>query len=155
MPERPIASLHTRRLTPGDTALARRLFALMAAVFEEPGEPLSDRYIDALLNRPGFWAMAAFADDQLAGGATAHTIPMTTSESAELFVYDIAVRVDLQRQGIGRALMTAMREAATAEGIGDLFVPADNEDTHALDFYRRLGGVPAPATFFTFAGEPE
>ena len=92
---------------------------------------------------------------QLVGGVTAHAIPMTTSESSELFVYDIAVRADVQRQGIGRALMTALRAAATAEGIGDMFVPADNEDTHALDFYRGLGGVPTPVTFFTFEGDPE
>ena len=73
--------------------------------------------------------MAAFVEDQLVGGVTAHALPMTTSESSELFIYDIAVRPDVQRQGIGRALMTALRAAATAEGIGDVFVPADNEDT--------------------------
>jgi len=155
MPERPTVSLRTVRLTPGDTEMARRLFSLMAEVFEEPSEPLGDSYIDQLLNRPEFWAMAAFVNDQLVGGVTAHAIPMTASESSELFVYDIAVRADVQRQGIGRALMTALRFAATTEGIGVVFVPADNEDTHALDFYRSLGGVPTPVTFFTFAGDPE
>jgi aminoglycoside 3-N-acetyltransferase I len=135
--------------------VARRLFTLMAEVFDEPSAPLSDHYLEQLLERPQFWAVAAFAEDQLAGGVTAHAVPMTTSESSELFIYDIAVRADLQRRGIGRALMAALRAAATAEGIGDVFVPADNEDTHALDFYRRLGGVPAAVTFFTFAGEPE
>ncbi len=155
MPERPTANLRTVRLTPADIEMARRLFLLMAEVFEEPTEPLGDSYIEQLLNRPEFWAMAAVVDDQLVGGVTAHAIPMTTSESSELFVYDIAVRADVQRQGIGRALMTALRAAATAEGIGDMFVPADNEDTHALDFYRGLGGVPTPVTFFTFEGDPE
>ena len=155
MPERPTANLRTVRLTPGDIEMARRLFLLMAEVFEEPTEPLGDSYIEQLLNRPEFWAMAAVVEDQLVGGVTAHAIPMTTSESSELFVYDIAVRADVQRQGIGRALMTALRAAATAEGIGDMFVPADNEDTHALDFYRGLGGVPTPVTFFTFEGDPE
>ena len=135
--------------------MARRLFSMMAEVFEERSEPLGDSYLEQLLNRPEFWAMAAFVDDQLVGGVTAHTIPMTTSESSELFVYDLAVRVDVQRQGVGRALMAALRAAATADGIGDMFVPADNEDTHALDFYRGLGGVATPATFFTFAGDPE
>jgi len=155
MPERPTANLRTVRLTPADIEMARRLFLLMAEVFEEPTEPLGDSYIEQLLNRPEFWAMAAVVEDQLVGGVTAHAIPMTTSESSELFVYDIAVRADVQRQGIGRALMTALRAATTAEGIGDMFVPADNEDTHALDFYRGLGGVPTPVTFFTFEGDPE
>jgi aminoglycoside 3-N-acetyltransferase I len=147
--------IHTRRLTAGDVEVARRLFTLMAEVFDEPSAALSDGYLEQVLGRPQFWAMAAFAEDQLVAGATAHTVPMTTAESAELFIYDIAVRTDMQRQGIGRALMTALRAAAAAEGIGAAFVAADNEDTHALDFYRRLGGVAAPVTFFTFAGEPE
>jgi len=51
--------------------------------------------------------------------------------------------------------MTALRQAATAEGIADLFVPADNDDRHALQFYRRLGGVAAPVTIFTFPGDGE
>ena len=99
--------------------------------------------------------MAAFADDLLVGGLSAHVVPMTTSESSELFIYDIAVRADVQRQGIGRALVAALRAAARAEGIGDVFVAADNEDTHALEFYRRLGGVAAPVTFFTVPGDLE
>lgn len=147
--------IRTLRLAAGDRALARSLFALMAEVFDEPSEPLSDGYLDRLLSRSEFWAMAAFADDDLVGGVTAHTLPMTTAHSSELFIYDIAVRPDHQRQGIGRALMTALRQAATAEGIADLFVPADNDDRHALDFYRRLGGVAAPVTIFTFPGDDE
>jgi len=105
--------------------------------------------------RSEFWAMAAFVDDHLVGGITAHTLPMTTGESSELFIYDIVVRPDHQRQGIGRALMTALRQAATAEGIAALFVSADNDDWHALEFYRRLSGVAAPATIFTFPGDDE
>ena len=45
----------------------------------------------------------------------------------------------------------ALREAAAAAGITEVFVPADNDDTHALDFYRALGGDPAPVTMFTFS----
>jgi hypothetical protein len=32
-----------------------------------------------------------------------------------------------------------------------LFLAADNADEHALDFYRRLGGLPTPATLFVFS----
>ena len=43
---------------------------------------------------------------------------------------------------------------AAAEGIGVVFVPADDEDTHALDFYRAMGGEPQPVTIFTFDKRP-
>lgn len=143
--------MRTRRLTSGDRELARALFAMMAEVFEEECERLGDAYLDRLLRREDFWVIAAFVGDDIVGGLTAHTLPMTRSESSEIFIYDIAVRQDQQRKGVGRRLMTALREAATAAGIEDAFVPADNDDTHALDFYRALGGEASPVTFFTFS----
>jgi ribosomal protein S18 acetylase RimI-like enzyme len=76
---------------------------------------------------------------------------LTRTESSEIFIYDIAVRVDKQRLGIGRRLIAALRDMAAAEGIHDLFVPADDEDTHALEFYRALGAAASPVTFFVFS----
>jgi aminoglycoside 3-N-acetyltransferase I len=140
-----------RRLRVGDRDLARRLFAVMADVFEEPREQLSDDYVDDLLAREAFWAIAALAGDEVVGGLTAHSLPMTRTESAEVFMYDVAVRADRQRQGIGRQLVTALCAAATDAGFGDVFVPVDSADEHALDFYRALAGVPAPVTIFTFS----
>ncbi len=125
---------------------------MMAEVFEEEFKQLSDGYLDRLLSREDFWAIAAFEGDDLIGGITAHMLPMTRTDSLEVFIYDIAVRDDQQRKGVGRHLVTALREAAGALGIQEVFVAADNNDAHAIDFYRALGGVPAPVTFFTFSG---
>jgi aminoglycoside 3-N-acetyltransferase I len=143
--------MRTRRLTADDRELARRLFALMAEVFEESCERLGDAYLDRLLRRTDFWAIAAFMDDDIIGGLTAHTLPMTRTESSELSIYDIAVRGDHRRRGVGRQLVTALREGVAAVGIYHVFVPADNDDLHALDFYRALGAVASPVTFFTFS----
>lgn len=52
-----------------------------------------------------------------------------------------------------RALVAALRAQAAQQGIGVVFVPADNDDTHALDFYHALGGTAAPVTIFTFTQE--
>ena len=80
---------------------------------------------------------------------------MTRAQSSEIFIYDIAVRSDHQRKGIGRRLIEELRAQADAIGIQDMFVPADAEDLHALDFYRALGGEAAPVTIFTFSGASE
>lgn len=122
----------------------------MAEVFEEDCETLGDAYVDRLLAREDFWAIAATAGDQIIGGVTAHTLPMTRTASSELLVYDIAVRRDHQRKGVGRHLMTALRKSAAACGIQVVFVPAENDDLHPLDFYRALGGTACPVTLFTF-----
>jgi len=148
-----MTEVRTVRLTPSDRGLARRLFLTMAEGFDQGCEPLSDDYIDQLLTREDYWAIAASGDDQLAGGLTAYTLPMTSSRSSEIFIYDIAVLTDYRRQGVGRSLLTDLRTRAAASGIGVLFVAADNVDADALDFYRALGGTPSPVTFFSFASQ--
>ena len=148
------SAVRVRRLRAGERELARRTFATMDAVFEAEGGPLDDVYLDRLLARDDFWAIAALDGDEVVGGLTAHALPMTRAATSELFIYDVAVRADRQRQGIGRALMTAVRAAAAAAGVGEAFVPAETEDAHALDFYRALGGTPTEVVMFTFAGPP-
>lgn len=148
--------MRAKRLTSGDRELARRLFVLMAEVFAEGCEHLGDGYLDRLLSREDFWAIAAYTDeDDLIGGITAHTLSMTRAQASEVFIYDIAVRRDHQRKGVGRLLVTTLRREAASIGIQDVFVPADDDDVHALDFYRALGGVASPVTFFTFSGGEE
>lgn len=149
------ARMQTRRLRSGEERLAGALFQLMVEVFEEAPEPLGEAYLASLLARPDFWAFAAFVDGALVGGLTAHTLPMTRGPYAEVFIYDLAVRAEHQRRGIGRQLVAALREAARAQGISDVFVDADNEDNHALDFYRAVGGAATPVTMFSFTEEEE
>ena len=149
-PNAPRRALTVKRLTTADHGAATRLFALMAEVFGEEPRILRDAYVATLLGRQDFWAIAAYADEVLVGGLTAHALPMTRAESAELFVYDIAVSPEFQRIGVGRSLVATLRRLAADAGISALFVPADSDDQQALDFYRAIGGDPAPVTMFTF-----
>ncbi len=148
---------NVRRLHVGDEALAAEMFRVMAAVFaedddnDETGEALRDDDVAALMRRSDFWAIAAIEGDAVIGGLTAHALPMTRDRSTELFIYDLAVKPEWQRRGIGRAIVAELLARAHDAGIGTAFVPADNEDTHALDFYRAIGGTPSPVTFFTLS----
>lgn len=139
-----------RRLSRGDERLARELFALMADAFDEPSEPLPDRYVEELMSDGSFWAVAAFDGDRVVGGITAHTIPMTRSLSAELFVYDLAVHADYRRRGVGAGLVATLRAQAAEAGVEVVFVPADKDDDRALAFYRALRGAESPASIFTW-----
>jgi len=143
---------YIRRLCAGDEGIARELFTMMAEVFDGAGrsETLDFDHVRDLLTRGEFFAVAAIDRGVVVGGVTGHVLPMTRSRSSELFIYDLAVRVDCQRQGIGRALLTALREMAVAEGITTSFVATDNDDGHALSFYRAVGGEASPVTIFTF-----
>lgn len=46
-------------------------------------------------------------------------------------------------------MRTALAAAAQA-GLLAAFVPADNDDDQALDFYRAIGGQAQAVTFFNF-----
>ncbi len=145
-----------RRLGAPDIELARRAFAMMAAVFDEAEpRPLDATYVGGLLARREFWALAALLDGEPVGALTAHVLPMTRAEARELFIYDLAVQPAHQRRGIGRALIGALLDRAAEEGIPVAFVPADEEDGHALEFYRALGGAEAPVRIFTFDATPD
>lgn len=86
-----MTDLTIKRLTAADRTLARQTFHLMAEVFDEARAPLSDAYLDQLLGRADFWALAAMRGGEVAGGLTAHALPLTRFEAWELFIYDIAV----------------------------------------------------------------
>ena len=144
------SEIDARRLHASDRLLAKRLFILMAQVFGERAEELSDSYVDALLANEGFWALAAFVEEELVGGITAYTIPLTREQTSTLFVYDVAVRADHQRRGVGRELMRALEVEAVRHAIDEVFVLVDDADADALDFYRALGGLPAAVTMFDF-----
>lgn len=148
------AQLVVRRLGRADRRLGQQTFALMAAVFDEGGSALSDPYVDALLARPDFWALAALDGEEPVGGITGHVLPMTRNEAHELFIYDLAVHAAYQRRGIGRRLVETLCRDAAAAGVRVAFVPADVEDDHAIAFYTALGGDPAPVTIFTFEQPP-
>ena len=138
------------KLTADHRAAARVLFTAMADIFGEQHSDLDDDYLDLLLRNEAFWAIAAFASENVVAGLTAYTLPMTRGEFAGLLIYDIAVGQHYRRRGIGRRLVASLRELATAAGIREIFVLADNADVHALDFYRVLGGKPSPVTLFSF-----
>jgi aminoglycoside 3-N-acetyltransferase I len=143
--------MEIKRLYSGDTAIAVSMFSMMALVFGETPETLSLNYAESLLKRDDFWAVAALEDREPVAGLTAFTLPLTRSETSELLIYDIAVRPEHQRRGIGRALIDTLKKLAVEAGIRTTWVPADNEDPHALEFYRAIGGKQMAATIFTFS----
>jgi aminoglycoside 3-N-acetyltransferase I len=139
-----------RRLSSVDVAVARQTFAVMVEAFQEEPSVLSDPYLERLLNRPNFWAFSASIGDKVIGGLTAHTLPMTRTESEEVFLYDIAVLQRFRRLGAGRMLIGSLRQGAADVGISVVFVPVDEVDEEASEFYRSLQGAESPVRLFVW-----
>jgi aminoglycoside 3-N-acetyltransferase I len=143
--------LHIQRLVSGQNEWAKALFALLSEVLGEGVSSISEAYIEQLLKQNSFWAVAVIDNDRVVGGLTGHILPITKAEQSELLIYDVAVATNCQRRGIGQMLVDWVRSEASAVGIESVFVLADNKDTGAIGFYRKLGGVDSPVTLFAWS----
>jgi aminoglycoside 3-N-acetyltransferase I len=141
------------QLGKNDTALANKLIALFAEVFEEKKTaPTKNDHLYNLLNNPAFIALVALDDNKVIGGITAYELPMLAKAKSEIFIYDVAIKTEYQRKGIGRKLITALLALAKEKGVSEVFVAAHTEDTHALKFYQSLGGKAEKVNMFVFEG---
>jgi aminoglycoside 3-N-acetyltransferase I len=140
-----------RQLLPGDVAEFSQLVGVFAEVFGMNGFRLPDeRYLGPLLAGPAFIVFVARAPDGVIGGLTAHVLPSYYVESSEVYVYDLAVRSEFQRKGVGRKLVEALAGYCRTHGFREFFVQADAPDEHALRFYSALGGIPQRVVHYNF-----
>jgi aminoglycoside 3-N-acetyltransferase I len=129
-----------KQLTKEHLATFNSLIDLFNAVFEEEPNIGSETNLLRLLNNKGFIAIAALAENEVVGGLTAYELPMYYSDSSEIFLYDLAVKPEYQRMGIGKKLIQSLKEYCVNNGIKDFFVMAHVEDEHAIEFYHATGG---------------
>jgi len=133
--------IEVKRLVQGDVAVFKLLIHLFNVVFEEDEAAIgSEAHLSKLLSNNHFVAMTAFYDNELAGGLTAYELPMYSSDRSEIFLYDLAVKPDFQRRGIGKRLIHHLQDYCLANRINEFFVMAHEEDIDAVEFYRSTGG---------------
>jgi aminoglycoside 3-N-acetyltransferase I len=143
-----------RKLEPAGAEKFSELIDVYADVFEMDAfvKPPLD-YLRALLEKEFVIVFVATLENAVIGGLTAYVLPSPYFESAEVYVYDLAVATEYQRQGVGAKLMRGIREHCAASGMKEVFLQADYEDEHAVDFYRKIGGAREDVIHFSFALE--
>ncbi len=140
-----------RRLGSDDVMLAEQLIQLFKTEFELNNlVPAKPSYLKSLLRKHEFICLAAIYKGQVIGGLTAYELPMYYSEYTDLFIYDIAVKHELKRKGIGLKLLDAIKLWGAQNYMREIFVDANREDAHALDFYRAGDGFEQQVMQFTF-----
>jgi aminoglycoside 3-N-acetyltransferase I len=140
-----------KRLKKNDINSFKSLIKMFNEVFENNKLELPKKgYLKKQLSKPDFVAFAAFQNKKLAGGMTAFILPKYYSKGSEIFIYDVAVRKQYQRKGIGKMMMDALKDYSKKEKIKDIFVAANVEDKHALDFYNATGGKAEQVVHFNY-----
>ncbi|MDN5217013.1 GNAT family N-acetyltransferase [Fulvivirgaceae bacterium BMA12] len=130
-----------KQLTKHDLTDFQQLVVLFMEVFEHEGNTIPGApYLKRLLARDDFIAFVVKIDDTVVGGLTAYELRKYYSEISEIFIYDIAVQPKFQRKGLGKRLLSALRDYCGTSKINEIFVAADQDDQQAVDFYHTTGG---------------
>lgn len=141
-----------RKLTENDVGVLTEQIKLYAEVFEvDDFQMPAPSYLQTLLEKDFLIFWAATLDGQVIGGATGYVLPSVYAAASEIYLYDLAVKTEYQRQGIGTRLIAALKNYGEKLGHQAIFVQADLEDQHAIDFYRKTGGQSTDVVHFSYA----
>ena len=139
------------KLSPDGIDKFTALIRLFEDVFEMKNFKMPDTdYLQKLLGKDSFSVFVALSENEVIGGLTAYTLQQYYSEKPLVYIYDLAVKTELQRRGIGKKLIAGITDYCKKAGVEEVFVQADKADDYALDFYRSTGGNPEEVVHFTY-----
>ena len=130
--------MNVKKLYHEDIRHFEAMIVLFENVFEMKNFVMPEQgHLRKLLAKEDFHVFVALADGAVIGGLTAYTLLQYYSVKPLAYIFDLAVSVDHQRQGIGQALIAEANRYFQEHGYEEVFVQADQVDTYALDFYRK------------------
>jgi GNAT superfamily N-acetyltransferase len=92
------------------------------------------------LAQSGHHLLVAYVDNRPVGMVSG--VEMThPDKGTEMFLYELAVEEEHQRQGIGKALVTELVQLAWRQGCYGMWVLTDRTNTAAMAVYQSAGGV--------------
>lgn len=140
-----------KKIEGADLPLFKDLITLFNSVFEVDGSAIaSDTHLANLLSKKEFIVFAALQNGEIIGGITAYEMQMYSSDHSEIYIYDVAVRQDIQRIGVGKKLLLSLNKYSEQNNIKTMFVEAHEEDKHAIDFYHSARGNLERVAHFSF-----
>ena len=134
---------------PAMSALLEELDRFYGATTTESPEEREQQIREALFaSPPAAYALLAFDDDRLVGMAAYSFLWPAVRLTRSLYLKEMYVAEDVQRHGIGRALMTALFEVASKHGCSRVEWTTDQDNPRALAFYAALGVPAEPSKIF-------
>lgn len=130
--------LHIKKIAPDDIHSFQTLIKVFGETFEMKDFKMpSTTYLLSILDKPNFMAFIAEEDGRIIGGLTAFRLDLYYSEKPLAYIYDLAVLPAFQRRGNGQQLIKFFNNYCREHGYEEVFVQADLEDIHAVEFYKK------------------
>ncbi len=140
------------KLNPGDINKFTELIRLFEDVFEMknfkmPGEI----HLQQLLQKDDFFVFVALWDNNVVGGLTSYIMQQYYSKSPLVYIFDLAVKTEFQRQGIGKMLIESNNRYCKVISVESVMVQAHEVDDHAVKFYHSTGATAEKVIHFDYS----
>lgn len=143
--------MEIRKLNPTETDKFIDLIRIFETVFEMENFNIPPKsHLSKVLEMENFMVWVTEKDQEVLGGMTAYTLDQYYSQKPLAYLYDLGVKPDFQRQGIGKALISSFTDHCFKNGFEEVFVQAEGEDIGAVEFYKSTGAVEKEALQFSF-----
>ncbi len=123
-----------RRLQPGDESLAARAISEIKKAKTDTGR------MTAFLARDDQFLILAHENYEPLGYALAYELERVDDNPPMMFFYEIEVRPEFHRRGIGTGLVDHLRRLCRRRGTGKMFVLTDRPNRAARGLYESSGG---------------
>lgn len=138
-----IMKFEFKQLGSSDVSLLKGLLKVFGEAFQDlktyQGAVPGDSYMESLLEKSHFIALAALHNGDVVGGLTAYQLDKFEQDRREFYIYDLAVLAQYRRKGIARNLIQELKQIARDRAAYVIFVQADKGDTAAIRLYASLG----------------
>lgn len=100
----------------------------------------SDEYLLKQLKKDHVIVCTAVTEGKVIAALTAYVFDKLERETAEVYVYDLAVDENYRRQKAATRLLRFLFEKADKFNVSAIFIQADKEDKPAVALYESFGG---------------
>ncbi len=140
-----------KKLAPADYEQAKELFHFYQVDdgVQEPVTPTNE-YLQRMLQKDDFHVIVALHDNVVVGGVTGYELEMYKESVREMFLYEIATEPAHKRNGIGRALIEALKKICREKGMKEMYVGAMADNAPAINFYTNTGGKEEAVAWFVY-----
>jgi len=128
--------MEIKKLDKNEISEFRNLIEIFNIVFENEFQLPPNKYLSHLLSNSDFIVFVVKINNQVVGGLTIYILHGYYSVKPSAYIYDVGIRPEFQRQGLGKNLITEVCRFCKENGFEEAYVEAESEDTQAVDFYR-------------------
>ena len=144
-------NIKIEKLNHNDVHKFTELIGVFENVFEMKNLKMPDEiYFKKLLEKEEFFVFVALLEDKVVGGLTSYIMQQYYSEFPLVYIFDLAVRTELQRKGIGKMLIAANNSYCKSIGVEAVMVQADEVDDYAIKFYHSTGATAENVIHFEY-----